>query len=184
VIVLVMGQLRTPCGRLVQRQYRQVSTADYYRLAGADRDTAGRPSCKTAGGRVVYGGGGIFPDVTLAERSGEPLWLARANELDLPLVWAGSWVTAHAAKLTTAEALARAPTLPADALADFRTMAATKGVIVPVDEDARLQRALVSAIAFAKFGEAGMLRVAAAIDLQILEAVKAFGRAELLKPSR
>jgi hypothetical protein len=31
----------------------------------ADRDTAGRPNCRTDGGRVVYGGGGIYPDLVV-----------------------------------------------------------------------------------------------------------------------
>jgi carboxyl-terminal processing protease len=65
VVMLTIGQLRTPCGRVVQRQYRGLRTADYYRMARAERDTAGRPSCRTASGRTVYGGGGIYPDVVL-----------------------------------------------------------------------------------------------------------------------
>src|SRR6185436_14297090 len=62
IFVLVVGHVKTPCGRVVQRQYRNVTTHEYYRLAKAERDTAGRASCTTDAGRVVYGGGGIYPD--------------------------------------------------------------------------------------------------------------------------
>ncbi|MBI3790431.1 MAG: PDZ domain-containing protein, partial [Gemmatimonadetes bacterium] len=79
-IVLVIGSVQTPCGRSVQRAYRSVSRREYYRLARADRDTVGRPTCKTDNGRTVYGGGGIFPDVLLPERVGVPTWLARLGE--------------------------------------------------------------------------------------------------------
>lgn len=176
IIVLVMGQLRTPCGRIVQRQFRDITRADYFRMAAADRDTVGRPSCRTNSGRVVFGGGGIYPDVPLVAPLGDPVWLARARELDLPITWAGSWVTANAGAFTSAEALARNPSLPAAALADFRIMAAAKGVVVPEGEDARLQGVLVNTIAFARFGEAGLYRVAATVDPQIVEAIRAFTR--------
>ena len=80
VFVLVIGHVKTPCGRVVQRQYQSITRRDYYRLAIAERDTAGRPSCKTDGGRTVYGGGGIYPDVMVGARDPVPLWLARARE--------------------------------------------------------------------------------------------------------
>ena len=43
IIELVVGHVRTPCGRIIQRQYHGVSLHDYYRLAGADRDTVEPP---------------------------------------------------------------------------------------------------------------------------------------------
>ena len=56
-LYLVVGRVRTPCGRVIQRQYHGLTRGDYYRLAAAERDTAGRPSCRTDAGRTVYGGG-------------------------------------------------------------------------------------------------------------------------------
>src|SRR5258705_11753527 len=61
VLWLVVGHVRTPCGRVVQRQYRSITRREYYRLARAERDTAGRPRGRPAGGRTAYGGGGVFP---------------------------------------------------------------------------------------------------------------------------
>lgn len=89
LVMLVMGRVQTPCGRVVQREYRGRSTRDYWRLAGAESDTTGRPGCTTVGGRRVFGGGGIYPDLILPERDGPPRWLARLQEEDLPAKWAG-----------------------------------------------------------------------------------------------
>jgi carboxyl-terminal processing protease len=176
VIVLVIGHVRTPCGRVVQRQYHSITRREYYRLAGAIRDTATRPSCKTDAGRVVYGGGGIYPDVLLSEPEPAPLWLSRVREEDLLLKWIGGYVSAAAASLTTADALAAHPALPASALAEFRAFASQQGVSIPAgpEVDAVLQRVLVRAVARAKFGEGGYLRVAAALDPAIREATQQF----------
>jgi carboxyl-terminal processing protease len=161
VLVLVVGQVRTPCGRMVQRQYRSITRRDYYRMAGAERDTAGRPSCRTDAGRVVYGGGGIYPDRRLADAPPLPRWALRAEEQQLPLSWSGGYVDANAATLTSLERFAASGALPVAALADFRAFAARQGLVVPADADADLQRLLVESVAEAKWGTAGALRVEA-----------------------
>jgi carboxyl-terminal processing protease len=182
VVMLVVGHLKTPCGRVVQRQYRQVTRRDYYRLAGEARDTVGRPTCTTAAGRTVYGGGGIYPDVVLPEAEPAPLWLARLHEALLPMQWVGAYVGSGAGALTTAEALAARPELPAAALADFRAFAARQGVPVPAgpEADALLQRVLVQGVARAKWGAAGFYRVAAALDPEVAAAARELPRAAAL----
>src|SRR5205085_2115926 len=83
-IYLNVGRVRTPCGRVVQRDYHGLRHEDYMRRARAERDTAGRPSCKTDAGRVVYGGGGVYPDVVLPPLDLTPVWLSRVREASLP----------------------------------------------------------------------------------------------------
>src|SRR6185295_19024554 len=131
-----------------------IRAREYYRLAHAARDTAGRPSCRTDHGRTVYGGGGIYPDVVLAEPPGAPLWLPRLYEQDVVTRWINSWLAAHPDALGTAEALSANPVLPAGALADFRAFASRQGLPAPdgADADARLQRTLVAALAWTKWG--------------------------------
>jgi carboxyl-terminal processing protease len=179
VIVLVIGHVKTPCGRVVQRQYRSITRREYYRLARAERDTVGRASCKTANGRTVYGGGGIYPDVALPEPAPAPLWVARLDEASIPLAWVGGYASAAGARLTTAEALAAAPSLPASTLADFRAFAARQGITVPTgaDADAWLQQTLVARVAAAKWGDQGFYRVTAALDPEIRAAAQTFDRA-------
>jgi carboxyl-terminal processing protease len=185
-IMLVIGHIKTPCGRVVQRQYRDVRVNDYYRMARTARDTAGRPSCRTAGGRVVYGGGGIFPDVVTPEAEPDPLWLARLREEDIPTRWIGGYLSANAAAFPSADALAASPRLPDAALADFRAFAARAGHTLPAgaDADARLQRLLARGIAFARWGDTGYYRLVAVTDPQVREAAAQFGKAaEVLRPT-
>ena len=61
---LTIARYYTPSGRCIQRDY-QHGLDDYY-IVGEDDGTPtgepGGPEYRTAGGRVVYGGGGIRPD--------------------------------------------------------------------------------------------------------------------------
>src|SRR5207302_7815200 len=127
LMMLVVGHVTTPCGRVIQRQYRGITRSDYFRLARAERDTAGRPSCKTDGGRTVYGGGGIYPDVVLPEPDPAPLWLERAREDDLPLEGVGVYVAAGGASLPVLDSLGAPPALPASAPETLRTFVGAPG---------------------------------------------------------
>jgi carboxyl-terminal processing protease len=59
----------TPSGRLIQRNYNNVSLYDYYyvRNDAAPADKTNREVKLTDAGRPVYGGGGITPDEKIAE---------------------------------------------------------------------------------------------------------------------
>ena len=181
-IVLVIGHVKTPCGRVIQRQYRSITTREYYRLARADRDTAGRPACSTDGGRRVFGGGGIYPDVLFDESAAAPAWLSQAREQDLVLGWVGGYVSANGASLTTLDAFLRAPAVPNDAVSDFRSYAGRQGVVIPSDAaaNATLQRELTVAVARAKWGDAGAYGVLAMVDPAIRSAIQTFERASSL----
>jgi carboxyl-terminal processing protease len=61
----------TPSGRLIQRPYRK-TLSDYYEEGWDDYDpnaeidsTKNRPTYKTSAGRLVFGGGGITPDINI-----------------------------------------------------------------------------------------------------------------------
>lgn len=180
-IVMVIGRVRTPCGRIVQREYRSISRRDYYRLAGSERDTAGRPSCLTTSGRRVYGGGGIYPDVLLPEPVGAPVWLARLFEDDVPLKWAGGYLTESGAPVALDSLVAR-PAVDARAVASFRAFALARGTEIPAGDeiDERLARLLALELAESKWGDAGYYRVRAARDPAVVEALKYFDRAAAL----
>lgn len=65
-LLLTTARYYTPSGRLIQRNYQNVSLYDYL----YDRDATLSPHTEvkhTDGGREVYGGGGITPDVPFAE---------------------------------------------------------------------------------------------------------------------
>ena len=179
VLVLVVGRVRTPCGRVVQREYRSVTRREYYRLARAERDTVGRPSCRTASGRTVYGGGGIYPDLALADRPTSPRWASLVDEQQLLLAWSGGYVEAHGAALTDVGAFATRE-LPREVLADFHAFAAKQGVGIPPEGDALLREMIAASIAYVRWGSAGEHEVMARRDSAVREAATGFDRAREL----
>jgi carboxyl-terminal processing protease len=63
----------TPSGRLIQRNYNNVSLYDYYYVRdGANKDNANREVKLTDSGRTVYGGGGITPDEKIESPKSNP----------------------------------------------------------------------------------------------------------------
>lgn len=180
ILMLVIGQLRTPCGRVIQRQYRDVTARNYYRMAAAERDTAGRPTCRSSAGRVLYGGGGIYPDVRTPRPTAAPEWYRRVQELDLPASWVGGYIDAHGATLTSRDTWVRTPSLADGTLAGFRAYALERGVTIPTGEphDARLSHLLLSTVAFAKWGDAGMYQAEVSLDPEIKQALAYFAELE------
>jgi len=61
-LALTTAKYYTPSGRLIQRDYTNVSLYDYYFERDTDNNTANREVKLTDGGRAMYGGGGIKPD--------------------------------------------------------------------------------------------------------------------------
>lgn len=174
LMAIVTGRVSTPCGRVVQRAYHGFTQRHYLRGAGVLADTAGRPSCRTAGGRTLYGGGGVVPDVILPARR-VPDWLSRLGESGVLLPWAGGYAAAHTAQLTSVDAFATMQ-LPAAAIADLRTVAAARDVVIPADAETtdRLETIARRWVAYARWGEDGYYRIAARTDPEIAAAVRAF----------
>jgi carboxyl-terminal processing protease len=82
-LLLTIAKYYTPSGRLIQRPYDQYADNEEYSEdafkedAPPDSVLAKRPKFKTAAGRLVYGGGGIMPDVVLKDP--EPLTRAQVE---------------------------------------------------------------------------------------------------------
>jgi carboxyl-terminal processing protease len=70
MLLLTVAKYETPSGRLIQRDYSDGNLYNYYTRGGSLRDEeqpakANGPATKTDGGRTVYSGGGIKPDVEI-----------------------------------------------------------------------------------------------------------------------
>lgn len=66
-LALTTAKYYTPSGRLIQRDYAGVNLYDYYTHGGTDNSgDPNREVKQTDTGRMVYGGGGISPDVKAA----------------------------------------------------------------------------------------------------------------------
>ncbi|HVA01349.1 MAG TPA: S41 family peptidase [Terriglobia bacterium] len=71
-LALTTARYYTPSGRLIQRNYNNVSLYDYYYHPG-DISTPHAEVRYTDGGRKVYGGGGITPDIAVPEKKLTPV---------------------------------------------------------------------------------------------------------------
>ena len=77
-LLLTIAKYFTPSGRLIQRDYSNGGSYDYYTHGGlakaSERQQAPAPGTETRtdGGRTVYGGGGIEPDEVAKPREGNP----------------------------------------------------------------------------------------------------------------
>jgi carboxyl-terminal processing protease len=65
-LALTTAKYYTPSGRLIQRDYTNVSLYDYYYNRENEENGNNKEVKLTDGGRTVYGGGGITPDVKIA----------------------------------------------------------------------------------------------------------------------
>jgi carboxyl-terminal processing protease len=181
-IELVVGHVKTPCGRVIQRQYHGMARREYYRMAKAQRDTAGRPWCKTDDGRVVYGGGGIYPDIRFPRPKPYPSWYAQMQEAGVVLKFLNGYVSSNPTAFASLDAMAKSPLLPPAAIEQFRAFASRDSLEIPSgpDTDSLLQRTLVRGYARIKWGDQGYYRLAAVLDPEVAQAVTAFDRAQLL----
>src|SRR5205807_7988510 len=67
-LALTTAKYYTPSGRLIQREYNGVSLYDYYyNHDDQTNSNVGKEIKLTDSGRTVYGGGGITPDVKIAQ---------------------------------------------------------------------------------------------------------------------
>jgi len=71
-LLLTTAHYYTPSGRLIQRNYENVSLYDY--LYAPRHDAPAHPDLhRTDGGRQVYGGGGITPDIQVDDQAVSPV---------------------------------------------------------------------------------------------------------------
>ncbi len=76
-LALTTAHYYTPSGRLIQRDYSNISFLDYYYGRRFDESTVPQDVKMTDSGRTVYGGGGITPD----QKYVEPRWDSLEMEL-------------------------------------------------------------------------------------------------------
>lgn len=114
MLLLTTAHYYTPSGRLIQRDYSDLSLYDYYNHY--DPEPLPHTQARlTDGGRVVYGGGGITPDIPVAPtklNSAEE----RLNNAGVFLDFARSYLGTH-------------KTVPRDFRADRKTLDAFKAFL-------------------------------------------------------
>jgi carboxyl-terminal processing protease len=97
-LALTTARYYTPSGRLIQRDYSNISFYDYY--FRKDTDTKNPMDAKsTDSGRTVYGGGGITPDEKFEEPKLDPFQVLLARRKFAFFNFASHYLGTHPAKL-------------------------------------------------------------------------------------
>jgi carboxyl-terminal processing protease len=182
-LALTTSKYYTPSGRNIQRDY--TSFYDYY-VADEDGNTTETPlkdrkQFKTDTGRVVYGGGGITPDIMI-----KPPQLSRTTQLLEVRSALFNYGVEYAAKHpeTTQDLQITAPILE-----DFVKYASEKEAAPMADirealqkpDDRRyIERSLKAEIIAAKFGYDASYPYRLQGDVQVEKAIEAFPQAQKL----
>jgi len=183
-LALTTSKYYTPSGRNIQRDY--TSFYDYYVADESDGESSETPlkdrkQFKTDTGRVVYGGGGITPDVFV-----KPPALSRATQLlEVRSALFNYGVEYAAAHPNLKEDLEITPAM----LDDFTKYAAGKDVasvddiraaLKKTDDRKYIERALKAEIIAAKFGYDASYPYRLQGDSQVEKALEVFPEAQKL----
>jgi carboxyl-terminal processing protease len=186
-LFLTIARYYTPSGRLIQREF---SDREAYYAEGFDDvdpnaapsdSAAARPKFYTAAGRLVYGGGGITPDVMLERRELEQAEEA-VERAGLPFSFANAQI--GKTKFTYPDGFERFLTsyevddTTWQAFLDFATESNPKLVRAELDQArAPLSRSLKREIAGNLWGPTERYRVLVSGDPALTEAQKQFSKA-------
>ena len=199
---LTIARYFTPSGRIIQRPYgedkmqyqreafeRQENEGD--NLSHTEEKDSTRPTFKTAGGRKVYGGGGITPDyIVKADKLNE--YSVQLRSKNIFLQYADKFLdhngTALKAKYGKDAAMfAGEFEVTPSMLDDMRSIAKSKGIEFNqelYDKDLKFIKAFTKAyIGRSLFGNEGSARVMLAVDNQFLKAITLFPEAEEISKS-
>jgi carboxyl-terminal processing protease len=188
-LLLTIAKYYTPSGRLIQRDYgsgdrQSYQEEAYSRDVEPDSVLASRPKFQTEGGRTVYGGGGIRPDVIVPSES-----LSTA-EVDLERAslffdYATRIVGEDRAKFPKEfDEFARGWDVSPVQLAEFKKFALDKKVKltgVQIDSEERyIRRRLKAEVASNLYGLVARYRIDAEGDGQLQKALDLFPQARKL----
>ena len=97
-LALTTARYYTPSGRLIQRDYSNISFYDYY--FRKDADTRNPLDAKsTDSGRTVYGGGGITPDEKYVDQKLDPFQILVARRRFAFFNFVAQYLGTHSAKV-------------------------------------------------------------------------------------
>ena len=189
-LLLTIAHYYTPSGRLIQRDYSKFTDQrDYVEDAfkddvPSDSVLATRPKFKTSGGRQVYGGGGIYPDVLIKD----PPNLTRPEIAMINnrvfFTWATHYVSQHPDKKWTTQALDKSFVLSDGEWTELRkTMEKEKTSVtdsVWTAERPFMLRQVRAELASATLGALDRYRILVEDDSQLQSALDLFPRASKL----
>jgi carboxyl-terminal processing protease len=189
-LLLTIAHYYTPSGRLIQRDYSKFSDQrDYVEDAykddvPSDSVLATRPKFKTSGGRTVYGGGGIYPDVLIKD----PPNLTRP-EIDMInnrvfFTWATHYVSQHPERKWTSQLVDKSFTLSEPEWSGLR-QSMVKDKVTLTDSTWTAERPFMlrqvrAELASATLGSLARYRILVEDDTQLQTALDLFPKASKL----
>ena len=165
-LALTTQKWYTPSGRLIQRDYSQISQFDYYnhKEAPAKKDDIKRSDT----GRIVYGGGGITPDYVVED--------PKSNDVQEMLARRYVFYTFVQELMKKDPAIEKSFKVTDEVLADFKQHLAKRGVQLR-DRDFQdnvefVKRSIRYEVLYDKFGVAEAIRSLLDTDVQVLKALE------------
>ncbi len=192
-LLLTIARYYTPSGRGIQRPYDKFDDASAYQEDAFKEDVPSdsalkaRPQFRTGLGRVVYGGGGIYPDVVIKD----PPNLTRP-EIDFITKRAGfefatHWVTRHPGQTWTAASFDSTFKLSADEWKTLQGILAAKKITLNdstwTAERPFMLRQVRAELASATLGSLDRYKIAVEDDSQLNAALQLFPKAQALMAS-
>jgi carboxyl-terminal processing protease len=189
-LLLTIARYYTPSGRGIQRDYTKFGDQSEYQEDAFKEDVptdsalATRPKFKTGHGRVVYGGGGIYPDVVIKD----PPYLTRTEadfiQKRVGFEFATHWVTKHPGQAWTRESFDSRFTMTPDEWNALKDITTAKKLTVNdstwTAEKPFLLRQVRAELASATLGSLDRYRIAVEDDSQLNAALGLFPKAQAL----
>jgi carboxyl-terminal processing protease len=189
-LLLTIAKYYTPSGRLIQRDYSKFSDRGEYteeafkQDAPSDSVLATLPKFKTASGRTVYGGGGIYPDVIIKELPN--LTRPQIEMITKRVFWefATHYVHRHKDEKWAAQTVGPSFTLSEPDWTELRKTMATRKVeasdsLWAADKDFMLRQVRME-IANETLGPLERYKIMVEDDTQLKQALELFPRASKL----
>jgi carboxyl-terminal processing protease len=189
-LLLTIARYYTPSGRGIQRDYSKFGDQSEYQEDAFKEDVPSdsalqaRPKFKTTLGRLVYGGGGIYPDVVLKD----PPNLTRAEvefiTKRVGFEYATHWVTKHPGQTWTSASFDSRFALADDEWQKLHAIVDTKKITLTdsvwTAEKPFMLRQVRAELASATLGSLDRYRIAIEDDSQLNAALDLFPRAQKL----
>jgi carboxyl-terminal processing protease len=167
----------TPLGRSIQRPHKLLPTGEYAEPSPDSLETvemrAKRPTLKSESGRVVYGGGGVVPEVLVQDIDEGTRQLYFDSALKSNAWPMQSVLSSYAAAIapTAPKTLKITPAMRTQFLADLRA----NGIVLPASliktRGKLLDRMIAERVAFANGGMAAARRVSLDTDVSLTKAI-------------
>ena len=188
-LLLTIAKYYTPSGRLIQRDYSKFEDQNEYALdayredAPSESTLATRPKFKTTGGRTVYGGGGILPDVTIHDRDNLTRVQADMIQKRVFFEWATKYLTKNKGKKWTPESFSKDFKMSDADWADVRKLMDHHKVAVDsvwVKDRPFMHQQVRAELASATFGSLERYKILIEDDVQLSGALELFPQASKL----